>query len=267
VKIQLASDLHLEFFEKIGIRNDPCLISPAEGAELLILAGDITHGANAAETFCNWPVPVVYVSGNHEFYNGHLESTVEATREESQRFGIHYLENNAVVFGDIRILGCTLWTNYRLQGLNRTQRQLMEKAAGQIIDHRAIQCGDGNRTFMPADALELHEASRKWLETELVKPWRGKTVVVTHHAPHPRSVHPRFLGDALSAAFVSDLTEVMGEVDLWCHGHVHDSFDYQVGRCRVVANPAGYCENFLWSTSDRFKFENRKFDPSLVLEV
>jgi hypothetical protein len=28
--------------------------------------------------------------------------------------------------------------------------------------------------------------------------------------------------------------------DLWIHGHVHDSFDYQIGRTRIVCNPRGY---------------------------
>ena len=27
---------------------------------------------------------------------------------------------------------------------------------------------------------------------------------------------------------------------LWIHGHTHESFDYQIGKTRVVCNPRGY---------------------------
>jgi len=57
--------------------------------------------------------------------------------------------------------------------------------------------------------------------------------------------------------------------DLWLHGHVHDSFDYSdVGRCRVVANPAGYVKNLgLARNPCEFELENAQFNKSLVLEL
>ncbi len=93
-------------------------------------------------------------------------------------------------------------------------------------------------------------------------------MVVTHHAPHRLSVHPRYIGNPLNAAFVSDLSDLMPGVDLWLHGHVHDSFDYQVGCCRVVANPAGYVLNrgTAIDPSD-YVFENESFDRNLLVEV
>ena len=72
MKIQLASDLHLEFLEKFpGAR----IIEPALGADLLVLAGDIHNGTKAIEHFVDWPVPVIYLAGNHEFYNLSWEQT------------------------------------------------------------------------------------------------------------------------------------------------------------------------------------------------
>ena len=105
----------------------------------------------------------------------------------------------------------------------------------------------------------LHKRSRNFLEDELARPFDGATVVVTHHAPHPRSMHSRYGSDLLSAAYVSDLTTVIeaGQPNLWVHGHVHESFDYRVGATRVVCNPHGYGAGI----------ENPKFDPGLVLEV
>ena len=88
-------------------------------------------------------------------------------------------------------------------------------------------------------------------------------MVITHHAPHPLSIHPRYVRNPLNAGFVSDLTPLLQGADLWLHGHVHDSFDYQVGRCRIVANPAGYPS----LESGRLELENRRFDAGLVLTL
>ena len=66
---------------------------------------------------------------------------------------------------------------------------------------------------------------------------------------------------------MSDLSALMPNVDLWLHGHVHDGFDYQVGRCRVVANPAGYLLNHRWAQREEFEFENASFDKNLLLEL
>lgn len=81
-------------------------------------------------------------------------------------------------------------------------------------------------------------------------------------------VHPRYNGNQLNAAFVSDLSDLIPGVDLWLHGHVHDSFDYSVGRCRVVANPAGYVlsRNMALDSND-YEFENRAFDRNLLVEI
>ena len=64
MRIQLASDLHLEYLQRLfpGER----LISPAVDADLMVLAGDIGNGIQAIELFKNWPVPLLLLAGNHE---------------------------------------------------------------------------------------------------------------------------------------------------------------------------------------------------------
>lgn len=212
---------------------------------------------------------MVYVAGNHEFYGHTLEPIYDQLREASARSQgrFHFLENDRVVMQGVRFLGATLWTDYRLNaGPKKSQQQLMAYAGRCLNDHRLIRLG--RKLFEPAHALALHEVSRSWLTSELVKPFPGKTVVVSHHGPHPLSVHPRYADTDLNAAFVSDLSELMPGVDLWLHGHVHDGFDYRAGTCRVVANPAGYVRNRGWVEHARdFVFENETFNPSLLLEV
>lgn len=32
----------------------------------------------------------------------------------------------------------------------------------------------------------------------------------------------------------------MGKAELWIHGHIHESVDYEVNGTRLVSNPRGY---------------------------
>lgn len=277
MQIQLASDLHTEHLEPTFQRER--LISPAHEADLLVLAGDIAQGTRAIELFGDWPVPVLYVAGNHEFYGRQWQQTRSDLRSAARGTSVVFLDCDVADFSPfsawvasrteavarVRFLGCTLWTDYRLR-CNRTQSQLIENAELRIADHRRITTERGR--FLARDALEDHERSRIWLERELARPFDGATVVITHHGPHPLSVHPRYGGDATNAAFVSDLSDLMQSVDLWLHGHVHDSFDYRLGRCRVVANPLGYPLRKQSKVRDpELSFENPEFAWALVLDV
>lgn len=266
MKIQLASDLHLEFLQKDfpGER----LITPAPGADVLVLAGDIANGTEAFTSFADWPVPILYVAGNHEFYGHDLGYQLAKFRlvvgsgETASR--IRFLENDRVDLGGVRFLGTTLWTDYRLHSV-ANRMDAMSLAQQALNDHQVIRFG--RTRFRTRDALARHERARAWLAGELATPFAGPTVVITHHGPHPLSVHAQYEGDLLSAAYVSDLGALMPGVDLWLHGHGHDSFDYRVGACRVVANPAGYISNRRRALPADFDFENPLFDPALVLAL
>jgi len=266
MKIHLVSDLHLEFIQRDypGER----LIAPMPSTDVLVLAGDIANGADACKLFADWRaqqrIPIVYVVGNHEFYGRKFEPMMQKIRQGAAMNNIHLLENSSVEIAGVRFLGATLWTDYKLDP-NLTQAFQMDYAKQRLNDHHVIR--KGRRLFSPQDALDLHLDSRAWLESELLKPFAGKTVVVTHHGPHPLSVHPRYAGNYLNAAFNSDLSALMPNVDLWLHGHVHNSFDYQVGRCRVVANPAGYIRNIGYSLREDYEYENKDFNKNLVLEL
>lgn len=262
MRLLVNSDLHLEF----GPLQLP---EPMPEFDVAVFAGDVHKPITAA---LEWLVrqreagplrdrEIVYVAGNHEFYKTEMKGALAEASEIADKEGIHLLHRRTVVIGQVRFIGCTLWTDYRLLG---TPRQSMVYAEEGLNDHRLIRYQEGGRygRFMPSHALAEHRLDLAFIRKELAKPHAGSTVVVTHHAPHPQSVQKRHLGDALSPAFVSDLSAVIEEFqpELWIHGHDHGSHDYRVGRTRVLANQAGYPTEF----GTR---ENSLFDAGCVVEV
>lgn len=223
-------------------------LDEARTADLVVLAGDITEGTPgilwAAETFAG--IPVIYVAGNHEFYEYDQPSLlIQLEEAASKTDNVRFLENRATEFTirgrPLRVLGCTMWTDYELLGIERTA-EAMQEAGFRISDHRWIKYR-GER-FWPEHARELHRLSRAWLAGELTKGFAGTTVVVTHHPPSGNSISQEFEGNLLSPAFASDLTGLMTEHEppLWIHGHTHHNVDYRVGATRVVSNQWGYPE-------------------------
>jgi Icc-related predicted phosphoesterase len=252
MRLQIFSDLHADVAQ-------PRPITVAPDIAAVIVAGDVCQGAENGfarlRQIVPMQLPIVMVMGNHEYYGRHFASDLAAARQAAPLYGVHLLENNVITLGGVRFIGCSLWTDYALFG---DVARAMQAAAHGLNDHRRITWGKQPwRRFRPQEACRLHQQSREFIETTLAAPFDGATVVVTHHAPHPGSIHSRYKSDLLTAAYVSDLTEVMeaGRPDLWVHGHVHSSFDYYVGETRIVCNPHGY------------GLENPDFDPALVAEV
>jgi Icc-related predicted phosphoesterase len=254
MRIQIFSDLHVDVAAPRGIDVTPDI-------DAVIVAGDVCEGAERAFQRVREIVPmhvcVIMVLGNHELYGRVWREEFAHARAVAPLYGVHLLENNTVVLNGVRFIGATLWTDYALFG-NGYVALAMHAARDGLLDHRRITWAKHPwQRFRPQEASILHRGSRDFIEAQLATPFAGATVVVTHHGPHPRSVHPRYRNDLLSAAFVSDLTATIeaGQPDLWVHGHVHDSFDYRIGRTRIVSNPHGYGN------------ENTDFDPGLVVEV
>lgn len=250
MKLLILSDLHLEF---------ALLPPPAIKVDVVILAGDISkkdHGIYWARA--TWPdTEIIYVAGNHEFYGGERNDVLRQLRTAANETGVHFLDNDEVVIQGVRFLGCTLWTNFHLYGWER-QSECMEFAQSALNDFRLIKEGVG--IFTPTDSVNLNQVSVKWLEINLKnKPFKGDTVVVTHHCPSWESVAARYQKDILSACFASRLESLLGFSKLWIHGHTHDSFDYTASGTRVICNPRGYVFNG--------RQENLKFNSLLTVEL
>jgi predicted phosphodiesterase len=250
MKLNVLSDLHL------GLGTLPI---PENDADAVILAGDIARPKEAIAWAQGFAKPVFYVPGNHEFYGGSLEGRIAELRELTQGTPVRLLHDEEVVVGDVRILGSTLWTAFSLPTL--PQREAAVHAATNFMrDFARIRLREGDDALLRSDdCAALFARHSHWLRERIARPHAGPTVVISHHAPSMRSIHPRFAGSPVNLCFVSDAEDLLQGVDLWIHGHTHDSFDYRVGATRVVCNPRGYVREGVQ--------ENARFDPALVIEV
>lgn len=257
MRLQLLSDLHLE--------TEQFEPTPAPGAELLVLAGDIDASWAALERFRNWPQPVLFVAGNHEFDGRELGRAWPALRDRCAGFGIRLLECDRLVLADaagrrIRFVGTIRWSDFEVFGPAKRGRSM--RAAGY-----ALRRMNATRHNAPLDAEALRTESlvcRDWLAAELAQP-RGDwdcTVVVTHYAPSLRSADPRYgSSQPGTASFCNADDDLLPGADLWLHGHLHCQHDYRVehtrGNTRVVCNPRGFVS----------RGETATHQPALVIEV
>jgi hypothetical protein len=249
MRLQLLSDLHLE--------TETFEPEPARGAELLVLAGDIDSRWAGLERFRGWPVPVIFVAGNHEFDGRDLRSAWPALRERCGELGFTMLECESVVRTGaagqrVRFVGTTRWCDFDLFGSDERERAM--RAAGYFM--RLMGAMRDGRPFDAALIREEALACRRWLEAELRRPqgdW-DSTVVITHFAPSRRSADSRYGGQPATASFCNADDDLLPLAQLWIHGHLHCRHDYLVpseqgAATRVVCNARGHARK---GEADRF---------------
>ena len=245
MRIHLLSDLHLEFQD----------FSPATlDADVVVLAGDVDLLARgvkwANKTF---HCPVIYVGGNHEYYKGHLDRTLQKMRAKALSH-VHVLENEQVVINGVRFLGTTGWTDFYSTD-NATSAMLAAQLS--MNDYKQIRTGNQYHRIRPIDLQQKSHFAKQWLLSQLSTKYQGKTVVVTHHAPSPECAPGiKYEMGHLAAAYVNDWKEFAElDIDLWVHGHTHVGYHKSINGIPHASNPRGY------------PFEDTGFVSDLVLTI
>lgn len=225
MRINYFSDVHLEFGEQS---------LPVADADVVVAAGDIGVFGQGVAWLKRIDKPVIYVAGNHEFYNNDYHRVLDMLRRECEGSNIRFLEKDQCVFQGVRFLGCTLWTDLFVEGAAKVE------ALGKTLnDFRKIIIN--GEPFGPEHFSWLHCQSKEWLQSMLSEPYDGKTVVVTHHAPTewswidtPNSIK--------KIAYCNDLKPLFHEYEIaaWFHGHVHNMGDYRIADARILSNTRGY---------------------------
>lgn len=260
MKIAVCSDLHLEFGQ-IELEN-------TEGADVLILSGDILCAEDLARhpgdrgpyapveshryinsmvyrdflDQVNFEFPnVLYVAGNHEFYDCKWVKTLDILRSYMENYkNIYFLENDVFKLEDVTFVGCTLWTD-----MNNYDPLTLHSVRDMMNDYRVITNDEAGYTKLrPSHTASRHARSKQYIQKVVEGKSDEKFVVCTHHAPSFQSIPPEYRGQSLmNGAYASNLEELVldnPQIKLWTHGHTHEVQDYMMGDTRVVCNPRGY---------------------------
>lgn len=236
LKARYFGDLHLEFTD-----HQPSVIESI-GEDLVVLAGDISTGTLGIE----WAKsaflgrPVVYVLGNHEFFGQDWHALVPEARKACEGSNVHMLENDQIEIEGLRVLGCSLWTDFHCFG--EAYAKAAEQAASDLmVDYKAIRNSrNADGMLLPKDTYLRCRASHDWLEAEIGRSDQP-TLVVTHHTPSLATEHPSFRGEITGAAFYNRFDHLIrSPVRAWIHGHTHYSCEARVNGIPVVTNQSGY---------------------------
>ena len=255
MKIQYASDLHLEFADNRDYIEKGGILPVGD---ILVLAGDISYLGDRKMIKCgffDWCSAhykeTYIVPGNHEFYHGYDIAQTLVDFEFSYRQNVRYLNNTSAIIGDTELFFTTLWTRIDPVYLYTIQRGMNDFRHGVL---------EGER-FCANDVDGLHQRCLQWLQAALKASTARHKVIVTHHCPTLRPAFNGYPGGALNSAFQVDLDafiEASG-ADYWIYGHTHfpGGSGEIIGRTRLLCNQLGYV----------FSNEHAAFRKDAIIEL
>jgi predicted phosphohydrolase len=195
---------------------------------------------------------VIYILGNHEFYPSDLDTLPGEVEDKlADCSKVSFLDNSSVVIEGVHFIGSTLWSD--MDNENPTSMWRIEQS---LNDYHCIRKG-GDKIFA-SDTIDLFKKNMAYLDQTLSESHDGPTVVVTHHGPSFKSVHPLYQESGINGAFASNCERLMydHDIDYWLQGHTHQTSSYEVNGCKVRMNPFGYGAA-----------ENLHFDPLFRVEL
>lgn len=169
MKIHVLSDLHID--------EEPFAFEPVN-ADLCIIAGDVSPRREDVVSVVHAiqrHYPVVFVPGNHEYYpDAHEDygTPIQVVDAYYRRvLGQSFYQMDARTIGNLRIAGCTLWTDFF--GRDGEAMSLAES----VMPDFSILLAEDRQLFTTRRAADLHNRMRTFLKETKAD------VVVTHHAP------------------------------------------------------------------------------------
>lgn len=239
MKIQVVSDVHVEFHKDLGVSWIKSL-DPTD-VDVLVVAGDLgTHECLEHVLMALRAIypHVVYVVGNHEYYHSSPKEVHKTMRKIVAKWpNIHWLHHSAVVIDGVKFAGTPLW--FRDDPMNAIY-------ARNLSDFEVI------KDFNPWVYDENFQGIKFLSELDTAD------VVITHHLPHPACVKAYYKNSPINRFFLCDVTDIIQSLQpqYWIHGHTHSTVDIRVGKTNIIANPMGYPNAI-----------NPKFGEKLLLDV
>ena len=232
VKIQYASDLHLEFLENtLYLETHP--LQPV--ADILVLAGDTGYLGDEGfvkHPFWDWASEnfkqVIVIPGNHEFYLGYDLGQLHDGWCMEIRHNIRCYYNAVIhLSDDTDLIVSTLWGYIEPQDAFSTERRVNDfyriKDCGVVINSERFN--------------QEHAKCRAFIEKAVSESQAKHIVVATHHVPSFQLVSPDFKGSPINGAFTAELGNFIAysRIDYWIYGHSHRNIDRIIGNTQCVS--------------------------------
>ena len=138
VTLVMASDLHIGYHNRRAELHRWVDMINREQPDLILIAGDIIDGSmrpleeeNMAEEFRRLTAPVYACLGNHEYFSGEPRA-----RQFYREAGIHLLQDEAAIVGDLCIVGRDDRTNTHRKTLHELMRQADRQKFTVLLDHQ-----------------------------------------------------------------------------------------------------------------------------------
>lgn len=256
MRIQLVSDLHLEFDENWDyLHNNP--LTPS--GDILVVAGDAIYLGDPDMMrfdFFDWCAnhftETLIVPGNHEFYGGFdIADTLEGFELEV-RPNVRFLNNRSWRRGETELFFTTLWQRYRNLNEKLNALTLLNDYENGIFNGKHFEAFDVN---------DIHARCATWLGAALDSSAARTKVVVTHHCPYINKEMSSSVGKTHTPCYMADMTDFIlaHRPDYWLHGHVHRvrSKAERIGGTMIYSNPLGYV----------FQDESEAFDNNMILDL
>ncbi len=249
MKVQYASDLHLEFDENLDyIKNNP--IKPV--GDILILAGDIIPFSymehKKYKDFFKYISDnfqsTYWIPGNHEYY-GYDMINKSGPFIENIKSNLFLLNNKNILIGDTNFIFSTLWSN-----INPNNQWVIERSMNDfsMIKYDKYKFSVQRFNFLHAESLMfINHAIDK----------NNKNVVVSHYVPTFYNYPPLYKGDVLNEAFATELFDMIEESNInhWIYGHHHSNIlDFEIGKTILHTNQLGYLRNSELKTFNDSKY-------------
>jgi len=222
MRIGVHSDFH---FENHADHGD-AILNEIKDVDVLVIAGDFENDGGLIDAFghaCAKFKHVVYVIGNHEVWESSFSKIRAVLARASKMYpNLHVLDNQVAVINGVRFLGATMFFP------NQPDNVLFEKY---MVD---FQLAENYREEVYIE----NERAQQFLYANAMP----GDIIVTHHLPCHKSIHPMYERDALNRFFLCDMEHLISSQRpaAWIHGHTHFSFDYIFDETRIVCNPFGY---------------------------
>ncbi len=254
MRVQYASDLHLEFGENSKwLKEHPLIPS----ADILVLAGDIGYlGDDNYITHPFWNrvsedfKQVIVVPGNHELYKFFDINELRNGWQLEIRHNVRVCYNSVIALNEeTDLIASTLWAH-----IPPSEEYLTERC---VSDFKRIRNGEFRLSAQRFN--EEHEVCRNFIEKAVSKSNAERIVVATHHVPSFALMAEEFKNSSINGAFTVELGAMIAEsrINCWIYGHSHRNIDKMIGSTRCVSNQLGYV----------FQNEHNTFRRDAVTEI